>query len=330
MFRAISVVLLFAALVSGFSVGGDVPVDAASARATRFDASETPRTHDDRSHPRPSSLRLHRVRERGREPTVAVEDASFLAVIARLRERQGEGCQAELRGYSDELAAMGRSAVPSLVALLDDKDVGGWALRSLRLMGPEAAAAVPDVAALLTSREDPSPVAEALRALGPDGVDRLLAAAVQDSNPRLRVAALHELRCVDDERVALAMVSACKSPATEVRRAALDAMYVRGEVAVPAIVEALSDVDADVRWCAADAARRFAASSAPAVPGLVALLKECDAMKDPGGDGVNSTAIDALVAIGDQADEALRFASYSEDRRQADGARIARARIFDR
>ena len=89
------------------------------------------------------------------------------------------------------------------------------------------------------------------------------------SNPGARQSAHQETLPPVDERVR-ALVEALEDPNARVRYSALEAMAVMGpdaRAAVPALAEALGDPDAGVRGAAAGALRAIGSEAKPAVPG---------------------------------------------------------------
>jgi HEAT repeat protein len=96
--------------------------------------------------------------------------------------------------------------------------------------------------------------------------------------------------------------------------------------AVPAVVQALGEVDPDVREALSSIVGTFAAEAGPAVPVLVGGLKD----RDPGARAAAATALGLLGPSAERAVPALKAALQDPDARVRDAAAAALDRIRQR
>lgn len=172
-------------------------------------------------------------------------------------------------GHAAEVGvAMGRPALPALIALLKDPELGGRAGEMLfRVARPEVVAELPEV---LSCTKNPS-----LR----DACGRALVQMMGPAGTRHRAALEEALKDGDP------MVRAYAA-------AALGQLMAKGRAAVPALAGALKDPVPTVRWSAAVALGKIGKKAASAAPALL------EASRDPEPE-VARLAADALKRIRD-------------------------------
>lgn len=173
------------------------------------------------------------------------------AVPALLRGMKNYGRRERLLQM---IAAMGERAVPTLLTLLEDAQLGGDAGTALaRAAGPDSAAHIPEFLACL--RKDPSrsgcgiALARSARKAGAHRADLLKAA--KDPVVEVRVYACTALAELGGEGSVAALAAALKDGAAPVRASAAAALNRLGSAARsarPALQAAAEDADADVRF----------------------------------------------------------------------------------
>jgi HEAT repeat protein len=243
---------------------------------------------------------------RGPQPLLLL-DIDLLGMVGPAAERAVPALVNELGGDYDcaaaqALAGIGKvpkEAIPALAILLRDRD---WQCRAAaaRALAHAGAAARPFLPRLRRLREDPVGA--------------------------VRPWAVYALRRLtgDEKRHLPDLLQALHEPATPgERRAAAEALgEIGAEAAVPALAEALRDAESGVRHEAAEALGKFGPRGKPAVPGLVALLKEfpltaAQALGEIGPEA--RSAVPALEELlGDESDQVASVAAASLKRIRGD------------
>ncbi len=202
------------------------------------------------------------------------------------------------------------AAVPRLFELLKDSDVGvvHAAIGAIQSLGSAETQALSFAAA---SSADPAERRAALRIVtyfGYPGALELSRQALASNDERLREIALAGLPASEEPGARELLLEAAQHPLPRTRAAAIRALGHLGSAAgvEPALVRALADADAWVRYYACQSLGRLRASSA--VPLLVERLAD-------GAEQVKLAAVEALAAIPDSAaGAALGSAARSENR----------------
>jgi HEAT repeat protein len=193
--------------------------------------------------------------------------------IRRPFERPDRICAAET------MALYGERAVPILRELLLDSDSGvrHAACIGLVRMGPEARGAVRDLVKIAADADDPlqRTAVDALLQIGPDAAPALsvFRALAWGSDAALRYRAVCGLRAVGGEAVPV-LIELLRHEDVEVRREVTAALRDIGPAAAgagPALALAINDSDERVGDVASQA---LAAIGAPAIPELLALLRD--------------------------------------------------------
>lgn len=182
------------------------------------------------------------------------EETAQLEEARKLFQQFG-GVPSAAVGALGQIGPSARAALPALLAHLMNKDGSSWRdiVRTLGAIGPDAGASIPALVKLLDKKPDCYGAAEALARMGEPGAEALAAALKnEDANYAAEL---------------------------ELGRA--------GRSAIPSLIRALGDDDADVRRSAAKALGENGSRAASAVPALV------DAVKNR-----SPLASEALVQIG--------------------------------
>jgi len=157
-----------------------------------------------------------------------------------------------------------------------------------------------DVPGLLTGLENSdaarrADAAEDLGRIGPPAKAAVpaLARRLKDADPQVRIASAAAIASIDPKNpdVLPAALAELKG-AAEQRRVAADLLGDLGAVSVPTLSGALKDVDANVRWAAAESLGRIGPAAKAAVTDLAAALADKE---------IRSIAADALGSIGKEA-----------------------------
>ncbi len=198
----------------------------------------------------------------------------------------------------DALKAMGKTAVPRLIAKLRARDsdlkeqielvarLQPWfnvsfsrasaerarAIKAFSVLGPAATDAVPELRRTLEEGENPKDVAETLAQIGPDAVVAL-GEALQSDDPNVRSAAIHGLDVspFTPTDIADRFLILLADDNSIVRFHAARAIFHHPgspERAVPALIARLDDDSNLVRRYAARALGAYGASAAEAAPKL--------------------------------------------------------------
>ena len=240
-----------------------------------------------------------------------------------LQDRDARVRSKAARGLGN-IGAAANTAIPYLIKALVDKDrqVRKSAAKALGKIGPAAVEAMPQ---LIRAFEDPhasvrSSAAQALGAIGIPAPEALmqLSTSLEDRNLLVRscaVEALGKLGAEEAEIARLVEAAADAEPDSEVvlllgetllnadllvRRQAADALGKMGDAAaqaIPPLVQALEDQDADLRISAAAALARTGPAD-EALPQLIAALADHHAE-------VRGSAAEALGMMGPAAAEAV-------------------------
>jgi HEAT repeat protein len=174
------------------------------------------------------------------------------------------------------------TAVPALVEALQDQNdiVRRSVVQALGNMGEAAAPAVPALMSLLKSGEIDMHlwVAGALRRIGvsPTSVTPLID-ILKNADDSVRGLAVVMLERIGAPAVP-ALIDALKEANEHVRALAVTILMHIGAPAVTPLIETFSKSDGDPRWLAARILGGIGAPAAPAVPVLVAALKDADPM----------------------------------------------------
>lgn len=167
--------------------------------------------------------------------------------------------------------------------------------------------ALPDVLALL---RDPNPLARrqaahVLSKVGDPAVAEHLHEVIADADPQVAVKAYRAAANTGSPLVVGPLVARLSHGDPEQRDALTVALARLGESAVPALIAALSDPDADVRSHAADTLGHLGSPDAdPAADALARLTSDADPR-------VALAAVSALGELGEVADAALRAVAAS-------------------
>jgi len=191
-----------------------------------------------------------------------------------------------------------RKSVPALIVALRGKDRGGrwaaaWALGRIR---GDAKATVPALSEALKDENWSVRMSagNALREFGPGAKAAVppLTEALRDNNKDVRRAAAYALAEIgpDAKTAVAALAEACKDKGTRVSAHYALFRIASDQKAIPALIEALSDEDMEVRWNSARALGRIGPAAEAAVPALI------EASKDKHRD-VRYAAADALERI---------------------------------
>jgi HEAT repeat protein len=186
----------------------------------------------------------------------------------------------EVEAASEEVAALGARALPTVQAALRDPDSEAErikaALKACGIIGQAAAPAIPEVAALL---QEPGVTSEAAIALSYMGREAFppLRDALSSDDPVVRREALRSIGKLKDRAplelniVLPSLIAGMQDRDPSVR--AVGATYLGiihdgAEEAIPTLTEGLADPDAEVRRASAAALGSFGAAAAPALPAL--------------------------------------------------------------
>ena len=190
-----------------------------------------------------------------------------------------------------------RASVPALIESLkvSDSSVRSSAAEALTEMGVAAQAAIP---ALIEGLKDPtlevrSAAANALGSMGPAALSAVSALIEAHRQLAVRPAVARSLSRIGRPAIP-ALIGALKDPEADVRcsaAAVLEKMGAHAQAAVPALIEALKDPKASVRSSAAAVLVKVGADAHAAVPALI------EALRDPEVD-VRGWAASALAGIG--------------------------------
>jgi HEAT repeat protein len=248
-------------------------------------------------------------------PIIAAQAQSTAALKAALKNPDEKARIVAIDGLA-KLGPGAQDAVDDLVTQLADESasasVRAHAAWALGCVGKGAKSAAP---ALVKTAADPDfhvrrESVEALKAIGDaDVANPVLAAALDDKDPSVRVAALDALTEFGAAGVPV-LSSALSRPGTRYWAAlALGELGPTARAAVPQLAEALSDERPDVRRELLLAIGRIGADAAPAVPQITTLITDKD-------QAVRNAAAYALGQIGPPAAsslDALRAGLKSED-----------------
>ena len=186
----------------------------------------------------------------------------------------------EVEAASEEVAALGARALPTVQAALRDPDSEAErikaALKACGIIGQAAAPAIPEVAALLQEPGVTSEAAIALSYMGPEAFASLRD-ALRSDDPVVRREALRSIgklkdRAPLDLKVVLPpLIGGMRDRDPSVRAVGatyLGIIHEGADEAVPALTQGLSDPDAEVRRASAAALGSFGAAAGPALPAL--------------------------------------------------------------
>ena len=205
--------------------------------------------------------------------TVAEEKEDWLDELYSQNPRQVESA-------SEEVAALGARALPTIQATLRDPDAEAErlkaALKACGIIGQASAPAIPEVAALLA---EPGVTSEAAIALSYMGREALppLRRALTNSDPVVRREALRSIGKLKDRaplelNVVLPLIVGGMSDSDAGVRAVgatyLGIIHDADDQAVPALAKGLEDPDAEVRRASAAALAAFGPAADPALPAL--------------------------------------------------------------
>ena len=186
----------------------------------------------------------------------------------------------EVEAASEEVAALGAQALPTIQATLRDPDAEAErlkaALKACGIIGQASAPAIPEVAALLAEPGVTSEAAIALSYMGRQALQPLRD-ALTHSDPVVRREALRSIGKLKDRAplelhvVLPLLVNGMTDVDPGVR--AVGATYlgiIHGaeDQAVPALARGLEDPDAEVRRASAAALGSFGSGAEPALPAL--------------------------------------------------------------
>ncbi|MDB6018426.1 MAG: putative lyase [Pedosphaera sp.] len=186
------------------------------------------------------------------------------------------------------LGQMGGVAEPALTNLMEGlKDIDAYvrlqAARALGAIGKQPMLVVP---ALVESLKDPSSGVRSaavisLGAFGDEAATTALLTALADPDDKVRAAALSTLKSIAPELAAKQTVRTrirdLKDPSPYVRFMAayyLGVLHQEPDIAVPALIDALNDVNVDVRRHAAHALGKFGPVAKAAVPKLLSMAQD--------------------------------------------------------
>ena len=198
------------------------------------------------------------------------------------------------------LSESGSKAVPDVTHLLSERDdnVRTWAIAILGAIGKPASTAVP---LLKTTLDDRQPkiaelAATALAQIGGREATDIFVASITHPDKKIRGQALSFLESAKAKVAVPALITALGDKDADIRRnpaIGLFARYTSPEVAaaVPGLREALHDSNTEVRWWSAHALGAFKEKSKAAIPQLIETLKDKD-------ESVRGQAIEALGNIG--------------------------------
>ncbi len=257
---------------------------------------------------------------------IGVKAVPQLAAI--LRSEEPELRRAAARAI-EEIGPEAADAVPALIGLLGDEDEQACssASRALGLIGS------PAIPALTEALRDPNPAIRggAAGVFGwRDWIDDkaklpvpTLLEAMQDEDAQVRVQIAYSLAgCVqaDGDQVLVALIDALDDLNTEVRRAAVVSLGQLGERAAPAVPKLrrlLDDSSPDDWWDLLPIIAEIGPGAADLVPDLVGLLDETHFRR--------YSAARALGEIGPAAEEAVpALVAYLEDRDMTFRAEVAK------
>jgi HEAT repeat protein len=186
----------------------------------------------------------------------------------------------EVEEASEEVAALGARALPTVRAVLRDQDAEAErikaALKACGIIGHAAAPAIPEVAALLPEPGVTSEAAIALSYMGRDAFPPLRD-ALRSDDPIVRREALRSIGKLKDRApldlgiVLPPLITGMADPEPGVRAVAatyLGIIHEGADKAVPALVSGLADPDAEVRRTSAAALGSFGPAAKPAMPAL--------------------------------------------------------------
>ncbi|QDU98369.1 HEAT repeat domain-containing protein [Lignipirellula cremea] len=211
------------------------------------------------------------------EPAAAYGGKSLAAWIALAEE--GDDDQRRQAYYAlGEMRPPSPEATAALVAGLEDGAIVGrrYATAALGNMGPLAAAATPALMEAITSEvvKDEFIQLHAVQTLGQIGPGAaaalpLLQRQLAEGPPLIRVAAAHSIwQIAQDRNAVAALIRELERPANEAPFAAALSLLAIGPVAdeaLPALVQALSHADADVRRAAAKATAAYGMRAIPLI-----------------------------------------------------------------
>ncbi|MFH2201989.1 MAG: HEAT repeat domain-containing protein [Elusimicrobiota bacterium] len=247
---------------------------------------------------------------------IAIKDLGDQAVPA-LTAALRSPVQADSRSAAEALGFIGepaRKAIePLREALLRHADAGvrKRAAFALGALDQKAKSAVPDLIAALEDEPVRWWAAEALRKIGPAAVPALTRMLHDDMNPlQFRAALMLTQLAPGHERIPVVLLSALQAEDPGVRyqsALALGANPGLSEQSIPALIRVLEDADAGVRFAAAAALGRL---GAPAVEPLLRAAVKVDSPLSPGAMNalrmLDSAAAPALTAsLKDKATRAL-------------------------
>ena len=186
----------------------------------------------------------------------------------------------EVQSASEEVAALGARALPTIQATLRDPDSEAErlkaALKACGIIGQASAPAIPEVAALLVEPGVTSEAAIALSYMGREAL-RPLRDALTNSDPVVRREALRSIGKLKDRApleldVVLPLLVDGMSDGDPGVRAVgatyLGIIHGADDQAVPALAKGLEDPDAEVRRASAAALGAFGTGAESALPAL--------------------------------------------------------------
>jgi HEAT repeat protein len=186
----------------------------------------------------------------------------------------------EVEAASEEVAALGARALPTIQSTLRDPDAEAErlkaALKACGIIGQASAPAIPEVAALLVEPGVTSEAAIALSYMGPDALPPLRD-ALTNSDPVVRREALRSIGKLKDRAplelgVVLPLLVKGMSDSDSGVRAVgatyLGIIHAAEEQSVPALAKGLEDPDPEVRRASAAALAAFGSGAEPALPAL--------------------------------------------------------------
>jgi HEAT repeat protein len=186
----------------------------------------------------------------------------------------------EVQVATEEVAALGPRALPTIQATLRDPDAEAErlkaALKACGIIGQASAPAIPEVTALLTEQGVTSEAAMALSYMGREALPPLRS-ALTHPDPIVRREALRSIGKLKERAplelnvVLPVLVNAMSDSDAGVR--AVGATYlgiIHGgdDQAIPALTKGLEDPDAEVRRASAAALAEFGPDAEPALPAL--------------------------------------------------------------
>lgn len=240
-------------------------------------------------------------RSLGKMKPKAVE--AVMALAEALKDEDGD-VRMESAEALGEIGPDSRAAIPSLINAMGDESEGvrGTAVDALKKIGPEC---VPQLIEAFGNKN--SSVAaisiDALRKFGPDArpaIPHLTRLLLQYENEDIRTRAARALGAIGPDAIP-SLLKALKDGNAEVRGCAAAGFYemgANGEEAVPELAAALHDSNAEVRTRIAEALEKIGPAAKAAIPSLVEALKDDNKQ-------VRGSAAQALKKIGPEARVAI-------------------------